>query len=204
MAKIIRLATAEDTEEIRAIYAHYIDQSVTFECILPTVEQFQERIENILRIYPYLVAEKEEKIIDYTYTHRFRDRQAYDWSVECSIYLHPLARGMGLGKILYSALMKLLALQNIQMAYACVTMPNIPSEALHQSVGFRAVAQMPNAGYKAGAWRDVKWYAKEIGDFPLEPKAVVPLKETEQRLQQQILQEAVEQWEKKIALKKSI
>ena len=204
MARVIRLANVDDAEEILAIYAHYIDQSVTFECILPTLEQFQKRVEDVLQIYPYLVAEKDGKIIGYTYAHRFKERQAYDWSVECSIYLHPLARGMGLGKILYSALMKFLALQNIQMAYACVTMPNAASEALHSSVGFHCVAQMPNAGFKAEAWHDVKWYAKEIGEFPLKPKPVVPLKQTNHELQRQILQEAVEKWEQKMALRKSI
>ena len=202
MARVIRLAEADDAEEILAIYAHYIEQSVTFECILPSLEQFKKRIEDVLQIYPYLVAEKDGRIIGYSYAHRFKDRQAYDWSVECSIYLHPLARGMGLGKILYGALMKLLALQNMQMAYACVTMPNVPSEALHKSVGFHCVAQMPNAGYKAGAWHDVKWYAKEIGTFPLEPKAVVPLKKTDHKAQAEILQEAVEMWEQKMTLKK--
>ncbi len=202
MARVIRLAEADDAEEILAIYAHYIEQSVTFECILPSLEQFKKRIEDVLQIYPYLVAEKDGRIIGYTYAHRFKDRQAYDWSVECSIYLHPLARGMGLGKILYGALMKLLALQNMQMAYACVTMPNVPSEALHKSVGFHCVAQMPNAGYKAGAWHDVKWYAKEIGTFPLEPRPVVPLQETDHKAQSEILQEAVEIWEQKMTLKK--
>ena len=67
----IRLATSEDTKQILDIYSNYIDTNITFEYSLPSIEKFKKRIKNIIEIYPYLVYEKDEKILGYAYAHSF-------------------------------------------------------------------------------------------------------------------------------------
>lgn len=202
MAVVIRLAESTDASALLAIYSNYISRSVTFETALPSEEEFKRRIKEVREFYPYLLCEKDGQIVGYAYAHRFKERRAYDWSAETSIYLAPEACGQGLGKMLYGALLELLALQNIQTAYACVTVPNIPSERLHLSLGFRLVAQLPKVGYKVGAWHDVKYFAKQIGTYPASPAAIISLREVDNSLRDDILRKAAEQWQTKLNFKK--
>lgn len=90
----LRLANITDTESLLAIYAEYIDTSITFETLLPTVDEFKRRIAEISAVYPYLVAEsKDGEILGYAYAHRFKERAAYAWGVETSIYLKKIVVG---------------------------------------------------------------------------------------------------------------
>ena len=67
----IRLAACEDRKQILEIYSNYIDTNITFEYLLPTIEEFEKRIKNIIEVYPYLVYEEDEKILGYAYAHSF-------------------------------------------------------------------------------------------------------------------------------------
>lgn len=171
----IRMATAADTAELLAIYGQYIDTSITFEYELPTQAEFAARIAEILAEYPYLVWQEDGKILGYAYAHRHMERAAYQWNAELSVYLDRDARGRGLGRRLYGALMELLRLQGVLTAHALVTSPNPASQALHESMGFGLTAVHRLAGYKNGAWRDVLWYEKELAPRGPDPAAPVPL-----------------------------
>ena len=107
----IRIATIEDSGAIRAVYAPYIDTPVTFETALPTIEEFEGRVAGILPEYPYLVCEKDGRIIGYAYACRHRERAAYRWNAELSVYLDGAFVAKGLGRRLYGALIDLLRLQ---------------------------------------------------------------------------------------------
>ena len=74
---IVRFATSNDSLELLKIYKQYIDTAITFECILPTEQEFRERIEGIIKEYPYLVCEDDGKIVGYAYAHRHMEREAY-------------------------------------------------------------------------------------------------------------------------------
>lgn len=171
----IRMATTADTAELLAIYGQYIDTSITFENTLPTQVEFATRIAGILAAYPYLVWQEDGKILGYAYAHRHMERAAYQWNAELSVYLDRAARGRGLGRRLYGALMELLTMQGVLSAHALVTSPNPASQALHQSLGFGLTAVQRLAGYKNGAWHDVLWYEKELAPRGPEPAAPVPL-----------------------------
>lgn len=173
----LRLADITDAESLLAIYAEYIATSITFESVLLTVEEFRQRITEISAVYPYIVCEHKGEIVGYAYVHRFKERAAYAWGVESSIYLKPQSCGMGLGKILYRALLDICRAQNIRTIYGCVTSPNIPSEHLHQSLGFRHIGTLYRAGYKAGNWHDVNWYEKSLGDYPPNPPEIKKISE---------------------------
>ena len=170
---MIRPAVPEDAPALRDIYASYIETSITFEVTAPDTDEFRERIRSTLTMFPWLVWEENGTLLGFAYAHRYGERAAYQWGAELSVYLDRNARGRGIGKALYTALIDLLREQGIKTVYGCVTSPNEPSEALHRSLGFTAAGIMHRAGYKAGAWRDVVWYEKAIGayeDHPLPPR----------------------------------
>lgn len=172
-----RLATPDDAEALQAIYAPYVETSITFEYDAPTVEEFRRRIEERYSFYPYIVVEEDGVPMGYAYASRLFSRRAYDWAVELSVYLSSACRGRGLGRALYARMLALLELQGVRSAHGKVTEPNESSDKLHLSMGFRRVGIMENVGYKLGKWRAVSHYEKLIGDFESAPDPVVPITE---------------------------
>ena len=84
----IRVATSEDVAALLKIYAPYVQKTaITFDYEVPTLEEFTEKIEKILRKYPVLVAETEKGIVGYAYADAFKNKAAYDWAVETTIYV---------------------------------------------------------------------------------------------------------------------
>lgn len=85
--KIEKVSTA-DAEELLAIYAPYVEETaISFEYEVPSVDEFRNRIEQISAKYPYIKAVVDGKIAGYAYAAGFKDRKAYDWSVETTIYI---------------------------------------------------------------------------------------------------------------------
>lgn len=184
---VIRIATPDDAESIRRVYAPFAHTPVTFEEEEPDPAEFRQRMEGILTFYPGLVAEAvsandptsdgERRIIGFAYAHRQSERAAYDWNAELSIYLDSDSTRRGLGSALYEALLDLLSLQGVRCVYSRVTLPNPASERLHERFGFATMGIQRNAGFKCGAWRDVAWYAKQTGPFDDDPERPVPFPE---------------------------
>ena len=173
----LRMATVQDAAAILSIYAPYIRQTpITFEYEVPTLAEFSERMQHILQDYPYLVCEEKGKIIGYGYASSYQERAAYQWDADLSIYFAPEATGRGLGRQMLLALVKILKLQGIKNVYSCVTHPNLPSERLHASLGFRAVGRFLKAGYKCGAWYDVIWFEKNISSCTDNPEKFRPIR----------------------------
>lgn len=146
---------------------------VTFETEVPALSEFEQRLSNIADTYPFYVFEANNCIVGYTYASKYRERAAYRWHVETSIYLHNSERGKGLGVKLYSVLLDELRKRHFTRAYAIVGLPNPESEKLHICCGFEPLATHHNAGWKQGAWRDVLWLTKELypcDNPPSEPK----------------------------------
>lgn len=170
----IRLATSADSDAILGIYAPYIETPITFEEEVPSREAFQERTNGILATHPYLVAEQDGEVIGYAYAHELRERIAYQWNAELSVYLAPAAQGHGLGSALYQALINLCAAQGIKAVYGIVTSPNVPSEHLHAAFDFEIMGLQRHAGFTCGAWHDVTWYVKYLTNtFEENPAAPV-------------------------------
>lgn len=162
---MIRIADPADAEALLSVYAQYIDTPITFEYALPTAEEFRRRILTTLEEYPYLVWEEDGRLLGYAYAHRFRSREADRWGAELSVYVDRNAHSRGVGKALYTELMRLLRQQGVKTAYGCVTLPNGKSEALHSSLGFTEAGVFHSAGFKAGQWFDVIWYEKALAPY---------------------------------------
>ena len=177
----IRFADPGDAAACLAVYAQYIDTSITFETVLPSEAEFSGRIRSYGAVYPWLIAEEDGRVLAYAYAHRAQERAAYDWNAELSVYLARRAAGRGLGTRLYGALLALLQKQGVRNVYGIVTLPNPASEALHRRFGFRTVGAYNRSGYKNGRWIDVGIFEKQIGSFDGEPEPLHPISTIEDR-----------------------
>lgn len=176
MERRIRFARPADAEALRAIYRQYIHTGITFEYRLPSAEEFRRRIRQIGRDYPYLVLEEAGRVAGYAYGHRYREREAYQWTAELSIYLDQEAQGKGLGRALYGQLIRLLALQGVKTLYALVTSSNPASLVFHEKLGFEPLGVHKRAGYKGGRWLDMHWYQLRLGDMTACPALFIPFR----------------------------
>jgi L-amino acid N-acyltransferase YncA len=168
---VIRLATPADADGVHAIYAPVVrDTPISFEWDPPTTADMRDRIVATLRDdLPWLVCADSTRCLGYAYAARHRARAAYRWSVEVSVYVHPLARRRGVGRALYASLFAILELQGFQNAYAGATLPNPGSVGLHTAVGCRELAVYDKVGFKHGAWHDVIWWHRPLGSHPTNP-----------------------------------
>lgn len=167
-----RLATADDSDILRQIYAQYIDTNITFEYDLPSKAEFKSRVESIIAVYPYVVCENESEIIGYAYAHRFQARQAYQWNAELSVYVSKNHTSKGIGRRLSKIVIEILRLQGVRTLYSIITLPNDKSEALHSALGFTRIGTQHNTGYKNGKWPDVGLFEKQIGDYTANPALI--------------------------------
>ena len=186
----IRPVQLSDAEQILKVYAPFItDTCISFEYTVPTLEEFTQRIKGIADEYPYIVLEAEGEIVGYAYAHLYLERVAYSWDVEVTIYLAPQAQGRGLGVVLYDALEKLMALQNIMNLYSCITGDNVHSIEMHRAIGYEFIGTFPKAGFKHDRWLDVVWMAKSIGEKEEAPLPFVRFPEVEAGEIQKVLRE---------------
>jgi len=170
----LRLATPADANGILAIYAPYIvNTSFTFETEVPSTEEFAERIKMYLINWPWLVCEIDGKIAGYAYASRYRERVAYQWSVECSVYIHDDFQQAGIGKVLYTALFEILKRQGFRNVYAVINLPNEKSVVFHERLGFVHFATYEQVGYKLGKWKNVGWWRLVVNEFGDEPAAPI-------------------------------
>ena len=173
----LRIATPNDGAALADIYRHYVtDTTVSFEYKAPSTEEFSERIAHKLEKHPYIVAELDGKPIGYAYASDFRERAAYAWDTELSVYVSREMQHTGVGHMLYSALIRILKAQNFANLYAWITNPNPISESFHRSMGFEKICDIPATGYKMGEWHNVSWYQMRIAGMD-EPKPIVPFPE---------------------------
>ncbi|MFC4728824.1 GNAT family N-acetyltransferase [Coralloluteibacterium thermophilus] len=171
----IRVAQAGDAEAVQAIYAPCVlDSALTFETEVPDVAAMRARMLGRLATHPWLVLEEDGRVLGYAYASRFRERAAYDWIAETSVYTHPDARRRGVARRLYAALFDALALQGITEAVGVITLPGPGSVALHESMGFAAAGVWRACGYKLGRWHDVGVWQKTLRAQSDPPSPVRP------------------------------
>jgi L-amino acid N-acyltransferase YncA len=161
-----------DAAACAAIYAPHVETGATsFEERAPTPQQMAARIERVSATHPWLVAEGGGEVLGYAYACQHRERAAYRWAADVSVYVAEGRRGNGLGTSLYEALLARLRRQRFQVACAGITLPNEASVALHERLGFAAVGTSSRIGWKAGSWRDVGWWQLELAPASAEPPA---------------------------------
>jgi phosphinothricin acetyltransferase len=170
-----RIATPADAAAMLKIYAPYVaNTSITFETEVPSESAFAERIKHYLTEWPWIVCEADGKVVGYAYASRYRERIAYQWSVECSVYVHDDYMRAGVARKLYTSLFAILKKQGYRNVYAVINLPNERSVAFHEKMGFSWFATYEQVGYKLGQWKNVGWWRLIINAFDDEPEAVLP------------------------------
>lgn len=160
----IRDATADDGAACAAIYAPYVtDTAITFEYEPPSATDMAGRIAVAQQSHAWLVLEDEGRIVGYAYGGRHKERAAYRWACEVSVYLELGRRRGGGGRALYEALLQRLTDRGFRSAVAGMTLPNDASAGLHAALGFEPVGTYRRIGWKLGAWHDVAWVQRELG-----------------------------------------
>lgn len=178
---IIRIAVPGDAPEVQRIYAPYVlYSSISFELEVPTVDEISSRITNTLESHVWLIAEENGRLLGYAYASKHRERPAYQWSADVSVYLEEKAQGKGLGKKLYQALFEILRLQGFFKCFAGIALPNDKSIRLHEAFGFLFLGQYCQVGYKNGCWYDVGWWEKTLRQPEVNPLATKILAELDQ------------------------
>ncbi len=161
--------------------------TISFEYDAPTPEEFAERIAHKLEKYPFIVAEDNGIAVGYAYASEYRERPAYNHSVELSIYVDKDERHCGIGTMLYSALLSLLSEQNFASAYSCITIPNSPSVAFHEEMDFKLIGYFHKAGFKHGTWLDVAWYERALSNYDTAPLDIIPFPSLDEKKVEKIL-----------------
>lgn len=165
----LREANQNDIPQMLSIYSPFVEHTpVSLELETPTVEEFRDRLHKYQSKWAWIVAEKDGEVLGYAYASPHRERLAYKWSVETSVYVHEKGRGQGLGTLLYQSLLTKLTELGYCNALAIIVLPNENSERFHESLGFQKVGCFPRAGFKFNTWHDVGWYVLKLRDLPPE------------------------------------
>ncbi len=182
----VRLASPADAGGILGIYAPIVrETTISFEIEPPTLEQMQARIQGTLERYPWLVYESDGEVAGYAYATRHRERPAYQWSADVSVYVADRLRRKGIGRQLYAPLLGILKDLGYYSALAGIALPNPASVGLHEAMGFRPIGVYRNIGYKLGGWRDVGWWQcplQEYADAPQPPRRLADDESWQSRL----------------------
>lgn len=156
---MIRPVTTNDAQQLADIYNHYIlNTVVTFDDIPFTIKAFEEKINSIYKVYPFFVFEENNKILGYSYANKWREKPAYRYTVESTVYLHTDALGRQIGSTLYAKLLSDLKHQNYHVVVGGLTLPNDASVKLHEKFGFKQVSHYKEVGLKFNKWLDVGFW----------------------------------------------
>ena len=170
---MIRPALRSDAAAMLAIYAPVVrETAISFETEVPTLAEFETRIEKYSQGWAWLVAEQGGTICGYAYGGVHREQPAYRWSTETTVYVADTCRRQGIGRQLYQALLSALAERGYCNAYAAVALPNPASVAVHQAVGFIPIDTFPAVGRKFGRWHDVGWFYCPLRSLPPDQKPI--------------------------------
>ncbi|MGH9236964.1 MAG: arsinothricin resistance N-acetyltransferase ArsN1 family B [Vicinamibacterales bacterium] len=182
VTSLIRMATATDAPAIAEIYRPIVESTpISFETVAPDADEMRRRIEILLGSHPWLVCERDGVVAGYVYASKHRERAAYRWSVDTSVYVDDRFRRRRIGHALYLSLFAVLHAQGYANAFAGITLPSPASVGLHEYVGFTPVGVYRRVGYKLGAWHDVGWWQRSLEPPDEAPLSIRGLREVQQR-----------------------
>lgn len=173
---ILRMAEKKDIVNILNIYKPYVVSTpITFEYEVPSIELFCERFETITKKFPWLVCEYNNKIVGYAYTSPQKERAAYQWNCDLSIYIDEKYHKRKIATALCRSLIDISIKQNYRNMYSLITIPNPKSIGFHKSLGFEEVGIYKNTGYKSGNWYDVICLVKQISEYSKNPDEILKI-----------------------------
>jgi len=172
---IIRVAEECDGPAVAEIYGPYVrETAVSFEVEPPTAATMAQRIIRTLETHPWLVADCGHETVGYAYAGKHRERAAYRWSVEVTVYVAGALRRSGVGRALYLPLLEVLRRQGFRSAFAEIVLPNAGSIRLHEGAGFKPIGVYNDIGFKLGRWHDIGYWRRGLTDSTAPPTEPVP------------------------------
>jgi phosphinothricin acetyltransferase len=157
--KMIRDVILSDAIRIHQIYNKYVEKShATFQEQPLSLEEIEIQIQRIIKDFPWIVYQKDNQIIGYTYADKWKEKTAYRYTVETSIYLDPEYLGQGIGTELKSAMIEELRNRGFHCVISAISLPNPASIAMCEKFGFQKVGQLKEIGYKFDEWIDVGYW----------------------------------------------
>ena len=168
---MMRIAQPRDAARILEIYRPYVEKTaISFEETPPSVDEMAAKIFKVGSAFPFIVYEEDGKVLGYAYATRYRERAAYRWSLEDSVYVAEEAVGRGLGKFLLGSLIELLRELGYIKIYAVITPPNPASVKLHERLGFSTLCRFADTAFKLGSWQAIDWMELTLREIPLVPE----------------------------------
>jgi phosphinothricin acetyltransferase len=175
--RIRRADPSRDAAACAAIYEPYVrTTAISFEDRAPDAGQLAQRIASYQSTHQWIVAEHGDELVGYAYGCPHRERTAYRWAADVSVYVDQRFHRRGFGRALYEELLALLRDQGFYVACAGITLPNAGSVGLHESLGFRPVGVYRRIGFKLGSWWDVGWWQLGLRESDGEPVDPTPHK----------------------------
>ena len=164
---MIRDVKLSDSERITEIYNYYIENTIiTFEEIIVSNEEIKSRIKKIQKQnYPYIIYEENNKLLGYAYVDKWRQRSAFDITLETSIYIDKDYLNKGIGKVLYKELIDRTKKLNIHSLVGVISIPNKPSRKLHQELGFQLIGNFREVGIKFNQLIDVEFWQLNLSKY---------------------------------------
>jgi phosphinothricin acetyltransferase len=166
MTITVRPATLDDVPTITAIYSDAVARgTASFELTPPTEEEMARRMRGVLeKDFPYLVAEQDGTVAGYAYATLYRERPAYRFTVENSVYVAPDRQNRGVGRALLTALITECEARGFRQMIAIIgDSEQTASIALHAAAGFYVVGTFPHVGFKFGRWLDTVLMQRALG-----------------------------------------
>lgn len=155
----IRAIIPDDIATVAEIYNYYVQHTtVTFEEEDVSVAEMTRRVNLVTARYPWYVGEDDGQLVGYAYANVFKERSAYRFTVETTIYLNHTLIGKGYGTTLYQHLLTALKEQGIKNAIGVIAIPNPTSIHLHEKLGFQQVGHLKSVGWKFEQWLDVGYW----------------------------------------------
>ena len=157
---MIRNVKMSDAKDITEIYNYYIENTViTFQTDPLSVEETEKKIEEILlKGFPYIVYEENNEVIGYAYAGVWRDRKAYEITLETSIYLDQSKIKKGIGRQLYKELIERSRQIGVHSLIGVVSVPNEGSKKLHLEFGFELLGTFKEVGQKFNKYVSVEFW----------------------------------------------
>lgn len=160
----VRRVSGKDASDIAKIYNFYIENTtITFETMPISSDEMAKRVESISSSYPYLVYEKEGRILGYCYAHLWKEKAAYQLTAEVTIYVASDSRSHGIGSELMERLLDECNKAGLHSLIACITVPNDASVKFHEKYGFKQVSYFREVGRKFDKWLDIYDYELILG-----------------------------------------
>ena len=161
---VIRPATVADAASVAGIYNHYVrETTVTFEEQEVSPSEIARRIQEVgSASLPWLIAERDARIVGYAYATKWHSRSAYRYSVEITVYVDAGHMRVGVASRLYDHLFPLLQARGIRAVLAGIALPNEASVALHERYGLSKAAHLKEVGFKFNRWIDVGYWQRTL------------------------------------------